>query len=137
MTKKVIALKSDSDIHEAAALLSEHRISGLPVVDGRNRVIGIVSEADILSMAGLEKGHVFKDILRHILGEPLPKRKHQGRIGEIMSSPAITTTLEADIREVAEILESKRIKRLPVVDNENRLLGIISRADIVRAMSKK
>jgi len=100
-------------------------------------VIGIVSEADILFMAGLEKGHTFKDILMHILGEPLPKRKHGDRIEDIMSSPAITTRPEADIREVAGILESKRIKRLPVVDSENRLLGIISRADIVRAMSRK
>jgi len=137
MTKRVIAVKRDSDIHEVSALLSEHNISGLPVVDEEYRVIGVVSEADILSMVGMKKGHVFKDILRHILGEPLPKRKHQGRIGEIMSSPAITTTPDADIREVAEILESKRIKRLPVVGNENALLGIISRADIVRAMSKK
>jgi len=96
----------------------------------------------ILSAAGMEKGHAFKDILRHILGEPLPKRKHQGRmgdvrIGDIMSSPAITTRPEEDIRKAADLLESKRIKRLPVVDSDNRLLGIISMGDIIRAMSKK
>ena len=137
MTKRVVTAKRNSDIHEVSALLSENRISGLPVVDEGNHVIGVVSEADILSMAGMEKGHTFKDILRHILGEPLPKRKHGETVGEIMSSPAITTSAEADIREVAGILESKRIKRLPVVDGENRLLGIISRGDIVRAMSRK
>ncbi len=137
MTKGVITAKGDSDIREVSALLSQNRISGLPVVDEEDHVIGVVSEADILFMAGMEKGHTFKDILRHILGDPLPKRKHGDRIGDIMSSPAITTRPEADIREVAGILESKRIKRLPVVDSENRLLGIISRADIVRAMSRK
>lgn len=137
MTKRVITAKGDSDIHEVSVLLSENRISGLPVVDKGNHVIGIVSEADILSMAGMQKGHTFKDILRHILGEPLPKPNRGDRIGDIMSSPAITTRPEADIKEVAGILESKRIKRLPVVDSENRLLGIISRADIVRAMSRK
>jgi CBS-domain-containing membrane protein len=137
MTKRVITARADSDIHEVSALLSTNRISGLPVVDEENHVIGIVSEADILLMAGLEKGHTFKDILKHILGESLPKRKHGDRTEDIMSSPAITTRPEADIREVAGILESRRIKRLPVVDNENRLMGIISRADIVRAMSRK
>ncbi len=137
MTKRVVTAKRNSDIHEISALFSENRISGLPVVDEGNHVIGIVSEADILSMAGMEKEHTFKDILRHILGEPLPKRKHGETVGEIMSSPAITTSAEADIREVAAILEGKRIKRLPVVDGENRLLGIISRGDIVRAMSRK
>jgi CBS domain-containing membrane protein len=137
MTKRVVTAKRNSDIHEISALFSENRISGLPVVDEGNHVIGVVSEADILSMAGLEKEHTFKDILRHILGEPLPKRRHGETVGEIMSSPAVTTSAEADIREVAGILEGKRIKRLPVVDGENRLLGIISRGDIVRAMSRK
>jgi CBS domain-containing membrane protein len=137
MTKRVVTAKKNSDIHEISALFSENRISGLPVVDEGNHVIGIVSEADILSMAGMEKEHTFKDILRHILGEPLQKRKHGETVGEIMSSPAITTSAEADIREVAGILEGKRIKRLPVVNGENRLLGIISRGDIVRAMSRK
>ncbi|MBP1695634.1 MAG: rane protein [Deltaproteobacteria bacterium] len=137
MTKKVITARADADIHELSALLSKNRISGLPVVDEENHVIGVVSEADILFMAGMERGHTFKDVLRHILGEPLPKRTHGNRINDIMSSPAITTRPEADIKEVAGILESKKIKRLPVVDSENRLLGIISRADLVGAMSRR
>jgi CBS-domain-containing membrane protein len=137
MTKKVITVKKESNIHEVSVLFSENRISGLPVVDEESHVIGVVSEADILFMAGMEKGHTFKDILRYLLGEPLPRRKHGDRVGEVMTSPAITTSAEADVREVAEILENRRIKRLPVVDSENRLLGIISRGDIVRAMSRK
>jgi len=137
MTKNVVTVKRESTIDEVSVLFSENKISGLPVVDEYNRVIGVVSEADILAMAGMEKGHTFKDILRHLLGEPLPKRKHGDRVGEVMSSPAITTRAEADVREVAEILENRRIKRLPVVDQENRLLGIISRGDIVKAMSRK
>ncbi len=137
MTKTVIIAKRESSLREASLLLSENRISGMPVVDEGNHVIGVVSEADILSLAGLKEGHIFKDILRHLLGEPLPKRKHGDRVGDIMSSPAMTTRAEADIREVAGILEDKRIKRLPVVDGENRLLGIISRGDIVRAVSGK
>ena len=137
MTKKVITAKKESSLHEVSDLLSENRISGLPVLDEEHHVIGVVSEADVLSMAGMEKGHSFKDILKHLLGEPLPNRKQGDCVGEIMSSPAITTSPEADIREAARILETRKIKRLPVVDGENRLLGIVSRGDIVRAMGRK
>lgn len=137
MTKEVVAVKKYDDIHEAARLLSENRISGLPVVDADNLVSGVVTEADILSMTGLREGHTFKDILRHILGEPLPERKSGHLVGDIMTSPAITTTPDADIGEVARVLDEKRIKRLPVVDEKKRLIGVISRADIVRVMGKR
>jgi CBS-domain-containing membrane protein len=137
MTKNVITVKKDADIHEVSRLLSENKVSGLPVVDDENHVIGVVTEADVLSMTGMKHGHTFKDIIRHILGEPLPERKAGSRVEDVMTSPAITTKPDADIREVARILDERRIKRLPVVNEENKLIGIISRADIVRATGKK
>ncbi len=137
MTKDVIAVKRDADLHEAAKLLSEFRISGMPVVDERHRVIGVLSEADILALAGMKREHTFKDILRHLLGEPLPSRKSGENVGDVMSTPPMTIGPDSDIREVAAVLDARRIKRLPVVDGEGKLIGIISRADIVRAMGKK
>ncbi len=136
MTKDVVKVKRDTDIQEAARRLSGLRISGMPVVDDANKVIGVISEADILSLAGVKRGHTFKDILRHVLGEPLPGRKNGNTVGDIMSTPAITIGPEGDIREVAAVLDERRIKRLPVVDIEGKLVGIISREDIVRAMGK-
>ncbi len=137
MTKNVIAVKRNADLHEASRLLSEHRISGMPVVDDSNRVIGVVSEADILVLAGMKKEHSFKDILRTILGEPVPARTGGNKVEDVMSFPPITGRADDDIAEVAKVLDDKRIKRLPVVDGEGKLIGIISRADIVRAISKK
>lgn len=137
MTKEVITVKRNVDIHEAARLLSENNISGMPVVDEENHVIGVVSEADILYTTGMKKGHTFKDVLRHVLGEPLPRRMDKSFVEDIMSSPAITTKPDADIREVAGILDGKKIKRLPVVDDENKLAGIISRANIIRFIGKQ
>ena len=137
MTEDVITVKRNVDIHEAARLLSEHNISGMPVVDEENHVIGVISEADILYTTGMKKGHTFKDVLRHVLGEPLPRRRDRSLVEDIISSPAITIKPDADIREAARILDEKRIKRLPVVDDENRLVGIISRANIVRFMGKR
>jgi CBS-domain-containing membrane protein len=134
MTRNVIKVREDADLNEVATLLSEHRISGLPVVDGKDRVIGMITEADVLAMAGMKKGHAFKDIIRHILGEPLSGHKGSKRLRDVMTSPAITTGPESDIREIALTLEEKRIKRLPVIDEQGRLIGVISRADIVRAI---
>ena len=137
MTKNVIKIRADADLNEVTNLLSGNRISGLPVVDEDNRVIGLITEADVLSMAGMRKDHGFKDIIRHILGEPLSRPKESRRLRDVMTSPAITTGPEADIREVALTLDEKRIKRLPVVDEQGRLIGVISRADIVRAIGAK
>jgi CBS domain-containing membrane protein len=137
MTKNPIRIRADADFDTATNLLSEHRISGLPVVDDADRVIGVVTEADVLSMAGLRKEHAFKDIIRHILGEPLARPKESRRLRDAMSSPAITTGPEADIRDVAVTLDEKRIKSLPVVDEQGKLIGVISRADIVRVIGTK
>lgn len=137
MTRNVIHVRDDADITEVTNLLSENRISGLPVVDGGGRVIGVITEADVLSMAGMKKEHAFRDIIRHILGEPLPGHTGSKSLREAMSSPAITTGPESDIRDVALTIDEKRIKRLPVVDEQGRLIGLISRADIVRVIGKK
>jgi CBS-domain-containing membrane protein len=137
MTSAVVTIKRDADLHEAARLLSENKISGMPVVDDNNRVIGVISEADILILAGMKKEHTFKDILRNILGEPVSAKKRGNKVEDVMGFPPITSKADDDIGEVAKILDDRRIKRLPVVDDEGKLIGIISRADIVRAIGKK
>ena len=109
----------------------------MPVVDDNNRVIGVISEADVLMLAGMTREHTFKDILRNILGEPVPARSGGNKVEDVMSFPPITSKADDEVMEVAKILEERRIKRLPVVDNDGKLLGIISRADIVRAIGKK
>jgi CBS-domain-containing membrane protein len=137
MTKNVIKIKEDADINEVTTLLSENRISGLPVVDGEDHVVGMITEADVLTMAGMNKRHAFKDVIRHLLGEPLTGPKQSKRLRDVMTSPVITTGPEADIRDIASTFDEKRIKRLPVVDEQGRLIGVISRADIVRAIGAK
>jgi CBS domain-containing protein len=137
MMTTVVSIKRNADLHEAARILSENRISGMPVVDDNNRVIGVISEADILMLAGMKREHTFKDILRNILGEPLPARSGGNKVEDVMSFPPITSKADDEVMEVAKIFDERRIKRLPVVDNDGRLLGIVSRADIVRAIGKK
>ena len=137
MTRNVLSLNKFDDISNAVKLLAEKNISGLPVVDRENRVVGIISEADVVSMVGSRRAHTFKEILRSIVGHPLPERKMGHLVGDIMTSPAITVTPDTEISEAVRLMDGRRIRRLPVVDKDQRLVGLISRSDIVKAMGRK
>ncbi len=137
MTRNVISVDKYENILHVAHILSNKNISGLPVVDRENKVIGIITQADILSMVGMRKEHTFKDLLKHMLGEPLPERKIGDIVADIMVSPALTVKPSANIAEVAKLMEERKIRRLPVVDDQGKLVGIISRADILKAVLKK
>jgi CBS domain-containing membrane protein len=136
MTQNVVTVTKDADIHEVSSLLAEKGISGMPVVDDQRVVIGVITEADVLSMSGLKRGHTIREIIRHLLGEPLPGRG-DGSVRDFMSVPAVTVHPDSSVREAAAILDKRRIKRLPVVDEVGHLVGIISRADIVKAMAER
>jgi len=112
MTFEVLtALETDS-VKEIARWLAAGSVSALPVVDRDRRVIGVVSEVDLL---------------RGI------REKTSGRVAaEIMTAPAVTVRPEASVRQAARIMLERGMKRLPVVDEEGRLRGIVSRADVVR-----
>ena len=137
MTRDIISVLKFESIMHVAKILSEKNISGLPVVDKGNRVIGIITQADILSVIGTKKEHTFRDLLKHMLGDPLPECKMGDIVADIMVSPAVTIKPDANIADAAQMMDQKKIRRLAVVDDRNTLIGIISRADILRAVLKK
>ncbi len=137
MTARVVSVRKYDDINHVIQTVTELNIGGLPVVDDENHVVGIISEADILSAMGTEKEPTFRDILKHLVREPLPERKLGDIVGDIMTFPVVTVRLDEDISVAAQAMHEKRIRRIPVVDGENRLMGIVSRRDIIRAISRK
>jgi len=137
MSKNVLSITKFESIVRVANILSEKNISGLPVVDKENKVIGIITQADILSMVGVSREHTFKDLLKYMLGEPLQERKIGDHVGDIMTSPAFTIKPDANIAEAVRIMTEKRIRRLTVVDDKSTLIGIITRADILKAVILK
>ncbi len=137
MTRDVVTVKADAEMDEAVRLLSEKGVGGLPVVDDENRVVGVVTEADVLCMLGVERKHGFKDLMRYVLGESCVKHKEEGKVRDFMASPAVVVMSDQDTLEAAGLLTQRRIKRLPVVDENDRLVGIITRADIVKAVAKQ
>jgi CBS domain-containing protein len=137
MSANAVCVRKYDEIDRIIKTFSELNIGGLPVVDNENRVVGIISEADILSAMGIEKEQSFMAILKNVLGEALPERKLGDFVGDIMTSPVVTVRYDDDISAAAQALHEKRVRRLPVVDAEGRLVGIISRRDIIKAISKK
>jgi CBS domain-containing protein len=139
MTLDVAAVRPDSTIYQVAELMVNRRISGVPVLADDDKVIGIVTEADLLHRPELERRA--RDypgwLLRFLCGpEGLAVRyiKSFGmHASEIMTSPAIVVDGDTPIGEIARILEEKKIKRVPVVHLE-RLIGIVSRADLMRCI---
>jgi CBS domain-containing protein len=138
MKSPVISVAPETPLKEVARLLIEHRISGLPVVDGDGHVVGVVSEEDFLARsAGLEP-------VRHRalswawMGGPDQRaidKLHATTAGEAMTSPAITIAADRPVSEAAGRMSTSDVNRLPVVE-DGRLVGIVTRADIVRAYAR-
>ena len=135
MTKDVLTVQPSTPLKNAAALLSEHRISGLPVVDGERRVLGVLSEGDILFKES--SGHAGKQgFLDRLLAVPpagLELKIAAKTAGDAMSAPALTIGPRRPAAHAATMMIDEGVNRLPVIDDEERLIGIITRADLVRA----
>lgn len=136
MTKNVLVADHDTPIEEITRTLIENRISGMPVVDKEYRVIGVISESDIIFKEIHKEPHLLER-LREII---LPEERRKERIGEkaldIMTSPAITTFEDTPLRDMIQIFTEKKIKRIIIVDSEGRPVGIVSRIDIVKAIER-
>jgi CBS domain-containing protein len=134
MTTSVVAVRKDAAFKEMAAMLRSRRISAFPVLDDAGRVIGVVSESDLLVKEAVQaEGSSLLAALRHIREDD----KAAGiTAGDLMSSPAITVGPDAPVEEAARILYDRRVKRLPVVNATGRLLGIVSRVDVLSVFSR-
>ena len=142
MTSDVITASPETTVGELADILAQNKISGVPVVDGEGRVLGMVSEADIIlqdadlhfpyyiqfleSVIYLQSVHKFEERFRKAIGS---------KVSEVMSDEVVSVPPDATVREVATLMADRNVNRLPVTENE-RLIGIVTRGDIVRAIAE-
>ena len=122
MTTEVFTVSPDTGIKKAAQLMFRQRVSGLPVVDDEDRVAGIITEADFLRM----------EVARDEADDPQPIE----RVGDVMSGGVVTIGPTESVAEAAKVMVVQDVKRLPVVDDERRIVGIISRLDIVAVFTR-
>lgn len=134
MTTNVAAVGRDASLKQVAELMVDHKISGVPVVNADRRVLGVVSEADIIFKAASRLASV------GLRGDLVAQAVDQGHLaaataGEAMTAPAVTIDAEQSVAEAARLMVERRVNRLPVLV-EGRLAGIVSRGDIVRAFTR-
>lgn len=135
MTREVVTVRPEVPVKEAAALLARHRISGLVVVDGEERVQGVLSLTDLTlrqAAAGGEPPPWYRRIAPGSRRERTARRKAAARTaGELMSAPAVTATARQNVVDAARSMAAHRVERLPVIDEEDRLAGIVTRSDLL------
>lgn len=141
MSRNIISVAPDTGVAQIAALLSKHGISAVPVIDASGKLLGMVSEGDLLSpfsTSNQARRSWWLDILAE--GETLAPEFVQyvsldhHMAADLMTRKVITATEDTSIAQVADLLIQKHIKRVPIL-RDGRVTGIISRADIVRAIS--
>ena len=141
MTYNVVAVRQQAEFKDIVSVMNRRRVSAFPVLDSHNRVIGVVSEADLLPREAYQHGQK-QGGSGHGGGghgggghgghaRKVPAKASALTAGELMSSPAITIGPRAPVAEAAGVMHSRKVKRLPVVDEAGRLVGIVSRVDLL------
>ncbi|GAB6097446.1 hypothetical protein JCM14469_37000 [Desulfatiferula olefinivorans] len=139
MTREVILVNEQTPLAEVARIMAGSAVTGLPVVDADHRVIGMISEKDFLADMGIRDSLSFMTIISHCLDHcgcmalPLSRKT----AGEIMSAPVIGVRETTPLADIAGIFDEKNINRVPVLNPDATLCGIITRSDLVRAFCMK
>jgi CBS domain-containing protein len=138
MTERVVSVWPETSVTMAAKIMSENRISAVPVTDSENHILGIVSEGDLIRRVelGTTKRHSW---WLGFWSGPAPAasdfvKSHARKVCDIMTKDVITVSEDAPLQEVATLMERHQIKRLPVV-REGKVVGIVSRANLMRALA--
>ena len=135
MNREVVFVRESTPLKEVAELMAARKVSGVPVLDDNGQVVGVISEKDFLEAMGAGKADSFMMVIAQcLLGKGCLAAPHHAKFAkDIMTSPAVTVKPETPILEVADILTQKKINRAPVVDAEGRMIGIVSRADVLKS----
>ncbi len=129
MSTHVVAVRKDASYKEIAARLHELRVSAFPVLDDKNKVIGVVSEADLLTKEALE-GDV-PSALRSMVHQGERSKVTAVTAADLMTRPAVTIGPDEPVTQAARLMYSRRVKRLPVTSEDGTLIGIVTRSDVL------
>lgn len=138
MARPVFTIAGRDSVGDCIGLLAKRRISGVPVVNGAGMLGGVVSEKDILRLLGKEPDTHMMQLIFDSLEKPFqpPSSLLQKWVCDIMTTPAVSARLETSFRDLVRIFHQHRINRLPITDEKGRVEGIITRANMIRAISE-
>ncbi|ARP68641.1 inosine-5'-monophosphate dehydrogenase [Streptomyces pluripotens] len=136
MTRDVVTVRRDTPFKEIVRLLADNDVTAVPVVDDLDRPQGVVSEADLLRKSADQADPSGRTPIPHL--EAWERAKAEGaRAEELMSAPAVCARPDWNVVEAARLMEVQQVKRLPVVDEADRLLGMVSRGDLLRIFLRR
>lgn len=142
MTKEVITVSPETEVLDLAQLLAEHKINGAPVVDSQGRLVGVVTQNNLIDRAKkFELPHVISILDAHFyLERPSTFKKNLEKlmgnlVADIMSAPPVTITEDLEVDEIATIMARRQVHTLPVLKGD-KIVGIIGKIDIIRALSQ-
>ncbi len=141
MTRNVITIREDATLEDVAEILEKKHISGVPVVNENNQVVGLISENDLISQhkkISRSDTCTLLDIMLYYQSKDLYEKEikkfFQAKVSEVMTDDVICVTSSTPVGEVAEIMLKNGFNRVPVVSKDKRIIGIIARADIIKAI---
>lgn len=144
MTSNPMTVKPETPLKEAIALIAKNKISGLPVVDEEDKLVGIISENDLMWQETGVEPPPYIMILDSVIYLENPNRyekeihKALGQtVQDVMTEKPITITPDKPVKQAARLLHDKKIRRLPVIDEQGKVIGIITQGDIIRAMAEQ
>jgi CBS-domain-containing membrane protein len=143
MTTEVITVSPATKVLDLARLLAKHKINGAPVVDDQGRLLGVVTQSNLIDRAKkFELPHVITILDAHFyLERPSTFKKNLEKlmgnlVTDIMTAPPVTITADVEVDEIATIMARRQVHTLPVLENE-KLIGIIGKIDIIRALGQE
>ena len=144
MSREVITVTKDTTVNEAARLLTEKGISGIPVVEEGNRVIGMVTEGDLIFQDRKLDPPAFIEILGAVIYLKDPNKYLEAfrkmiatRVEDIMTAKVVSVREDTSVEEIATLMIEKKVNRLPVLNEGGELVGIVSRQDLVKSLIKE
>ena len=143
MTSPVFTVSPDTPVAQVARLLCDKHISGVPVVDDTGRLVGIVTEIDLIKRHARIHFPIYLPFLDSLIFLESPRRYTQdvrralgATAEEIMTQPVSTANLETDVEEIATLMVDDRVNPIPILDERGELVGIVSHTDIVRLVEQ-
>ena len=136
MTRDVVTVQEETPLAEVAAVMGTRGVSGVPVVDENGRVTGVISEKDFLAKMGIARKQNFMSLVAACLKVKgcvaLPIKNQMAK--DLMTSPALVIKPETTVQEISELLSVTKVNRVPVVNEAGKLVGIVSRGDLVQTI---
>jgi CBS domain-containing protein len=132
MTRPAVAVPQSTPFRDIVETLATHAVSAVPVIDTDRRVVGVVSEADLLHKLESPVGEPHRRFLQRKKRRAAQAKASANDAHDLMSAPAIVVGPAEPVAAAAQLMDRERIKRLPVVDDERHLIGIVSRGDLLR-----